>query len=181
MGQRSSGPNKVVKKTTGQMLALDVRKLNREGALHPGGSSVLQWFKNDVSVAAVEVDADSDHLVIRYAEIEGDEPRRYEYAVKLERTPCHLGGQRVWLRCPEKGCGRRVAILYGGPNFACRHCHHLAYQSQREQPMGWPDTRALRARGRLEFDFFGEPRRPKGMRQRTFERLAKMAEEWWPL
>jgi hypothetical protein len=25
--------------------------------------------------------------------------------------------------CPAAGCGRRVAILYGGGNFACRHCY----------------------------------------------------------
>jgi hypothetical protein len=42
----------------------------------------------------------------------------YEYAVLLEWTRCHYGGERAWFRCPVIGCGRRVAILYGGAIFA---------------------------------------------------------------
>ena len=52
----------------------------------------------------------------------------------------HLGGRRAWFLCPAKGCGRRVAILFGGSIFACRHCHKLAYECQREPD----DDRAAR-------------------------------------
>ena len=45
------------------------------------------------------------------------------YPVWLDWTPCHFGGERPWFRCPAMGCGRRVAILYGGRIFACRHCY----------------------------------------------------------
>ena len=44
------------------------------------------------------------------------------YAVRIVRTVCNLGGSRAWFICPAVGCGRRVAILYGGGIFACRHC-----------------------------------------------------------
>jgi hypothetical protein len=50
-----------------------------------------------------------------------------QYPVRIERTPCNLGGSRHWFICPAVGCGRRAAILYGGGNFACRRCHQLAY------------------------------------------------------
>ena len=41
--------------------------------------------------------------------------------------------------CPAAGCGRRVAILYRGGIFACRHCYRLAYASSREDAGGlWP-------------------------------------------
>lgn len=36
------------------------------------------------------------------------------YPVGLDTTPCHLGGERSWFLCPARGCGKRVAILYGG-------------------------------------------------------------------
>jgi hypothetical protein len=58
--------------------------------------------------------------------------------VGIERTPCHVGGSRPWFICPALGCGRRVAILYGGGIFACRLCFQLAYASAREEA-GGPD------------------------------------------
>jgi anti-anti-sigma factor len=53
-----------------------------------------------------------------------------EYGVAIQWTTCHSGGKRPWFVCPAQNCGRRVAILYGGSVFACRHCYRLAYPSQ---------------------------------------------------
>ena len=73
------------------------------------------------------------------------------------------------------GCGRRVAILYGGGIFACRHCYRLVYPSQRERA----DDRALRQAGRIRTRLGWEPGtlngdggKPKGMRWRTFHCLS---------
>ena len=41
---------------------------------------------------------------------------------RIVRTPCNLGNWRAWFICSVVGHGRRVAILYGGGIFACRHC-----------------------------------------------------------
>jgi hypothetical protein len=49
-----------------------------------------------------------------------------EYPVRLEWTGCNLGGRRAWFLCPAQGYGRRVAILFRGSIFACRHCHKTA-------------------------------------------------------
>jgi hypothetical protein len=65
------------------------------------------------------------------------------------RTPCNLGGWRAWFICPAVGCGRRVAILYGGGIFACRHCYRLADASSREDAGGRATRRADRLRARL--------------------------------
>jgi hypothetical protein len=62
----------------------------------------------------------------------GGEWKREAYPVYLDQTPCTYGGTRAWFRCPARGYGRRVTILYGGAIFACRHCYRLAYPSQRE-------------------------------------------------
>lgn len=97
-----------------------------------------------------------------------------EYPVYLENTVCHLGGQRVWFRCPAQGCGKRVAILYGGKVFACRHCHQLAYESTREKR----DDRAIRKADRIREKLGWEAGilnpngfKPKGMHWKTFHRL----------
>jgi len=88
-------------------------------------------------------------------------------------TRCNCGGQRAWFRCLARGCGRRVAILYGGEIFACRHCYQLAYPSQRESSGDRADARAWKIRERCSGwgSLFDPLMRPKGMHWRTFRRL----------
>lgn len=97
-----------------------------------------------------------------------------EYPVYQEWTECHPGGRRAWFRCPARGCGRRVAILYGGAIFACRHCHGLAHESQGEAGHDRMAGRADRIRDKLGWGPFilnGNGIKPQGMHWRTFERL----------
>ena len=72
--------------------------------------------------------------------------------MRIVRTPCNLGGSRAWFICPAVGCGRRVAILYGGGIFACRHCYQLAYASAREDVCDRAARRADRLRARLGWE-----------------------------
>ena len=97
-----------------------------------------------------------------------------EYAVAIQWTPCHYGGSRPWFVCPAKGCGRRVAILYGGSIFACRHCYQLAYPSQQESAAG----RALHKAQAIRVKLGGTanlthpfPLKPKHMHAATYEQL----------
>jgi len=46
-------------------------------------------------------------------------------------------------------CGKRVAILYGGNTFICRHCRELAYPSQRETDYERAARRTNRIREKL--------------------------------
>ena len=78
----------------------------------------------------------------------------------------------IW---PAAGCGRRVAILYGGGIFACRRCYQLAYPSAREDVSDRAARRADRLRARLHWEpriLNGGGEKPKWMRWRTFDRLA---------
>ena len=104
----------------------------------------------------------------------------YEIAVRLGpygvKDVSEYGGERPWFLCPARGCGRRVAILYGGRIFACRHCYRLVYECQREAP----HYQALRRGQKLheKLNGFGGvleglPPRPRGMHRRTYLRLAK--------
>lgn len=97
-----------------------------------------------------------------------------EYPVALEWTGLHFAGRRAWFLCPARGCGRRVAILYGGSIFACLHCHKLAYACQGKTAEGRAIQRADNIRRRLGWDpgiLNGDGGKPKGMRWRTFVQL----------
>lgn len=156
---------------TSDMRALDVRRWAREGYLRPGHAFGWQWTQDGEKVASIQVRAEIGRvrLIYRTGAYGGDREEK-DYPVWLDSTPCHLGGERRWFLCPARGCGRRVALLYGGTIFACRTCHRLAYPSQREDAM----SRALRRSRKIETrlgwdDSYG--RKPKGMHWRTFERL----------
>jgi len=71
--------------------------------------------------------------------------------------------------CPE--CCKRVAVLYGGRYFRCRHCHHLTYACQSEGYHDRLSRKVHKFERRLE-EHLG---RPKGMHRKTHERLRNRA------
>jgi hypothetical protein len=119
--------------------------------------------------------AGQDGVILCYRHRTGDGDWKDEqYPVRIVRTGCNLGGSRPWFICPALGCGRRVAILYGGSIFACRHCYLLAYASAREEVYDRAARRAGKLRARLGWEsgiFNGQGCKPKWMRWRTFEQL----------
>ena len=175
MGGFGSGRRQGGKSTTSDMRAFDVRRLQRAGLLTPGRAFVWHWTCNDETLASIQVRTEVDRMILSYrTQRNGDEWQPMEYPVNLEWTPCHLGGRRVWFLCPTKECGRRVAILFGGAVFACRHCHKLAYYCQRETDDDRAMRRAETIRRRLGWEAgIANPEgcKPKGMHWRTFERL----------
>jgi hypothetical protein len=164
------------KSTTDDYRILDVRRLAREGMLRPGYWGGWEWMRDGETVASIQMRAEQDRVVLVYRHRSGGgEWKDDQYPVRIVRTPCNLGGSRAWFICPALGCGRRVAILYGGGIFACRHCHQLAYASAREHESDRAARRADRVRARLGWEpgiLNGAGIKPKWMRWRTFERLA---------
>ena len=86
--------------------------------------------------------------------------------ISLAWTSCHFGGERPWFICP--GCKRRVAVLIAADFFLCRHCSGLTYRCQSESKLDRGHRRVRKFRESL-----GETEwlKPKGMHQRTFDRL----------
>jgi len=176
------------KNTTSYYRSVDIRRLRRAGALNPGKVSLWSWSRNGEQTGSIQVHAEENQVRLVYNHRRDDEPWKFEnYPVAIDRTPCNYGGSRVWFRCPAKGCGRRVAILYGGEIFACRHCYKLAYESQREAP----HDRALRCTQAIRVKLGGSPslaeafpEKPKGMHWRTYNKLCVKAGEaqdrCWP-
>ena len=161
---------------TDQVPNLDVRHLHRRGVLAPGKFSRWTWTIGG-SELNLHLRAHGDHVVLEHRVLMPDGvDRRVEYPVWIEKTPCNFGGTRAWFRCPSPQCGRRVAVLFKGRFFACRHCLQLAYASQSERREERLDRRAEKIKARLGWEG-GIQRRPRGMRRRTYERLrARYAE-----
>lgn len=98
-------------------------------------------------------------------------------SVNLEWRPCHLGGYRVYFRCPR--CLGRCCILYRPPagdeqlrGYGCKKCLNLAHPVENEGEL----TRALRRYNRAAARRGDEdPAQPQGkplwMRWPTWRRL----------
>lgn len=174
MGGYNSG-NHGGKSTTADMRALDVRKLQRDGLLTPERSITLTWSRGGKAEANIDVQVHTDRVTLDYRQRDrGGEWQGMKYPVCLTWTTCHYGGQRAWWLCPAVGCGRRVAVLYGGSVFACRHCQRLTYRCQRETPDDRATRRADKLREQLGWvtgilNHAGG--KPKGMHWQTFWRM----------
>jgi hypothetical protein len=177
------------KDTTDDFSRIDVRYLSRNGILRPGSSSTIRWTRGGNDSGAVGVRSTFDSVVLKYRRKPpgSDEWISEQYPIYLDWSPCNYGGKRPWFLCPARGCGRRAAVLYGGGIFACRQCHQLVYESQREQS----HYRALRRFQAILMKLGGSgstaetfPDKPKGMHWRTYERLAEKARvvetQSWP-
>jgi hypothetical protein len=111
----------------------------------------------------------------------GEPGEEVRYWVPLDWEPCHFGGWRPYFLCPNRQCGRRVAILYGGYGryFLCRRCQNLGYASQRLDPLTRQRRKAQKIRLRLggttdlAADF---PPRPRGMHWQTYWRWRQQAD-----
>ena len=164
------------KQTTAGSYSIDIRQLFREGSHLLGQSAKWNWSINGKPVASVGVLITYGDVCITYRH---KTHKGYwsdvANTVDLEWTDCHYGGQRPWFQCPNRYCGKRVAILYIGDSIGCRQCRGLVYESQRENECNRSSRAADKLRDRLGWKrgfLHGEGYRPKGMHRATFERLA---------
>ena len=180
MGGTGSGNRHLVsKRTTDEMLSLDINYLQRHHYLQPDRLITLTWRRRGLKIGEIQLTATSDHLVLRYrTRAPAQAWQEQEYPVAIERTLCHYGGCRAWFLCPR--CGRRVGKLFGGTLFACRHCHRLNYDSQRENDLDRLARRLDKIRARLGWEsgvLNGHGLKPKGMHRQTYDRLRKQHDQ----
>lgn len=167
--------------TVDELRTIDVRRWAREGLIQDGNRFGWEWRESGSRVASIQAHITSQQkLRLSYnARVRGGDWQSMDYAVHLDWTACHFGNARPWFLCPAHGCGRRVAKLYGGVVFPCRHCHRLTYPSQRESP----SERATRRCGQLRRRLGWSPGpigsigpKPTGMHWETFARLVERIE-----
>lgn len=177
MGGRSSGHwgERSSRSTTDDYRSIDIRKWARSGLLARGFCGHWTWTSGGEEIASVGVLKEEHCFLLSYRQKSGGGKWKQEaYRVPITWTECHLGGSRPWFCCPAAGCGRRVAILYGGAIFACRRCYRLAYPSSRENECYRAARRLNSFRNRCGWDdgfLSGIGEKPKWMRWATFESI----------
>lgn len=153
---------------------LDIRSMNRSSDFQLGIEGSISWDRDGHETGRIRFSVHQNYLRIafRYYDHRHAQWQNIKQDVWFDYTPCHLGGERQWLRCP--GCKRRVALLYAnGPKFLCRHCYRLAYTSQHEGRL----DRLFRKKhglGMRLFERYESGRgvgKKKGMHWSTYERL----------
>lgn len=164
------------------MKALRIDKLASDGWLGSGRTCSYAWSQAGQPTGDIRVTAAEGQIILNYRSREnGGDWQDHRYPVQIEWTPCHFGGARPWFRCPARGCGKRVAVLYGGAIFACRHCHRLAYPSENENSRDRAARRAEKLRDRLQWPpglFEGSGwGKPKHMHNATYQRLVAEYED----
>jgi len=160
---------------------LDGIRLHRAGCLQEGYSGGWQWARDGEAVASIRMHCDGRALHLSYRRrSNGGVWEDVSEAIAIRRVACRFGGVRPYLICPGivNGirCDRRVLKLYGaGRYFLCRHCWRLRHASQSESPLDRSIRRAEKLRCRLGAERGDEfaPPRPKGMWQRTHDRLCR--------
>jgi hypothetical protein len=161
-----------------------VNRLHKAGCLRNSWTGGWQWTRGGEQVASINLRAEADRLHLSYrVRVGSGDWQDVEETARIVRVPCRLGGLRPYFICPGVvsgvSCGRRVAKLYGpGRYFLCRHCYRLAHAIQSEGTM----DRALRRANKIRQRLGGTPgmaspfpERPRGMWQRTYERLRREA------
>ena len=178
MGGYGSG-RKRSRPSEGSYRRLDIRNLARDGALDDGCVCSVHWSRPGAQPAQICITAADGELRFTYGKhAENGDSRTAELCVRTTWTPCHYGGRRPWFLCPRRGCGRRVAILYGDRDFACRSCRGVGYSTQGVSPESRALDRAQRIRVRLggSVDITQPlPERPKGMHFLTYMKYAMRA------
>jgi hypothetical protein len=145
--------------------------------LKPGLLFNWQWSRNGEPVANSNLRSDADRMIAglsasgSWRRMAGHElpGTRIVDTLHLRRATCMvaLPGGRLW-------SARCCAVLYGDKIYACRHCHRLAYRTQREQAHDRAGSKADKLRNRLGWEagiLNGNGGKPKGMHWTTFSRL----------
>lgn len=116
---------------TDNYAALDIRRLHNKKLLIPGNVFECVWSRAGNKIADIRILTVENKIFIGVITKKANEScMKYKYPVQIVWTCCFYGGKRPWFLCPAAGCNLRVAILYGGSVFACRHCYGLSYKSQ---------------------------------------------------
>jgi len=165
------------KQTLDDCRFLDINLMVKLGAIreytHKAGSWLWTYKEKREEVSRIEyecntLDKDNSYLRLYYKFINTN--HSVDYKVRLVRTYPRYGGVRFWFICPEKG--KRVGKLFLTLNdgrFVSRHVYRIHYASQTKGDV----DRAIDKKWKLMekvggYDF---PLRPKGMHQKTFDRI----------
>ncbi|MGV8991280.1 MAG: hypothetical protein ACOH1Q_07740 [Thiobacillus sp.] len=161
-------------------LQVDIRELIRSINMNLGGGVLYRWLSNQPDAPAATLFTRTSPELITVRHVGGSIP---DETLDVAYTACRYGGRRAWFICGKLGCGRRVAVLYNAvKGFSCRHCQHLGYLCQREQPYDRLLRRARRVRdkvGGVVNLIAPLPPKPKWMHWTTYEGVLERENQLW--
>jgi len=163
------------KATVDSQNTINVRYLKEQGLLIAGRQGELTWNSRGEQVGAIGYETKKNGIQLTYNFRRNNEGewQSIKQLVLFDYTPCHYGGQRVWLLCSE--CDRRVTAIHSaGKYFLCRHCYGLNYQSQHESYIDYQLHKAQELRVKLGGSASSAsplPAKPKGMHWKTYSKL----------
>jgi hypothetical protein len=152
---------------------LDIRQLVRQ-RVHVRNTTVQVSWDGKQSQTILEIRSDGEALFFQNLTFPNLDRVPSAYEVRLDLTGCNFGGSRAWFRCPNTLCGKRVAILYGGNVFLCRHCWSADYRSQRESVVNRLFRRIYKIRRKMGWQGpcgYGVGSRPKYMSRQKYDRI----------
>lgn len=160
--------------------SIDVNRLRKVGVLSAGWFGGWEWRRNGERIASISMRGGEDRIVLSYRSRIGSEDwQDVEEPIPIRWIPCRYGGQRPYFVCPGivsgVACRRQVVKLYCASRYyLCRHCYRLTHASRNEDR--W--DRALSRANKIRMKLGGQPGmgsifplRPKGMWQRTYDRM----------
>lgn len=174
MGGSGSG-NRLQYGTKGTLNAsnrIDIRYLKKQGMLR-SGIYTISWSYGGEPAGNVNIRVVANismTVIYRWRRNSSEQWQSKEQPIRLAHTTCAFGGSRQWFICPY--CCRRVVVLVvDGAHVACRHCLKLTYASCNEDMIDRSWRKRDKIKSRLGGDDKGLYLKPKGMHQRTWQRL----------
>lgn len=174
-GFGSGGHNNKGRQLVEAQYRLDASEMKRRGAFVAGYDAHLIWRGTDgASGPSVRVLGGPDAIRLEYSAKQSDGIWQHrEEHIPLLLSPRNYGGAEIYFACPK--CGTRVKRLYiGSARFLCRHCLDLVFASSQERSMDRAFRRLRKLRRRIGASTGLEDPvgpKPKGMHQRTYDRL----------
>lgn len=164
------------------VLAVSVGELRKNGLFVAGEIGELDlskksnWTNGSWDGFCFKTDIHNDGIGILYISAKDQHGSIvFEQQVYIRPLKLHYGGFRFWLECPCCGKNRDAIYLMGG-SFACRVCHDLSYKSQNAiMPvrMLYKAQAIHQKLGGSGMVLYGPPEKPKGMHQKTYEKLVQ--------
>lgn len=138
-----------------------------------GKTYTLTWTKKGEKVGAIRIqrnETDID-LIYRTRKTQSDEWEDVFDCVNFSKSPCNLGGFRIWFQC--NGCSRNVGKLYSGTRFRCWNCLDLKYEYLGPIFSKWDQGNAIsnKLAGHFVPMGYSFPPKPIGMHLKTYQTL----------
>lgn len=149
---------------------IDVGEFHRKGLLN-GVTGIWKWTNTESGevIGSIGFRTDGNSIYLDYNV--DDHPIKER--IPLSSTTCHFGGVRPWFVCP-RCCKRSAALYLRDSRYLCRGCQKIAYLSQSQDAIGRSWIRQAKAEARLGENW----ERPKGMHQRTHQRLLAIIHDY---